>query len=240
MNRIRMMGLIQKAAISLVVASVVVLFLGTVSPVGAEPYKFTRNAKGVSVGDRVQGQTDLCFAGGGTTTVSSGLFRGITSTSCSGGTQDGMKCTNTQNSTTCSMPRTTILSGSKLGEVLATNWTGSLAPAIAPADDAPAVDQGTVNEDVPVVAPEPTATPAETGVDPGESAATEEAPVVAPEPTATPEDTVPVIDDGALADETLAVDPGSDGGAPTSGKGNVVDVSKVDDSQVLLPIDEQP
>ena len=68
-------------------------------------------APGSSISDRVRAQRDLCEIGGGslgTATTYSSVFKNVVtsvSTVCSGGTSDGMTCTNTQSATDCKQIR---------------------------------------------------------------------------------------------------------------------------------------
>jgi hypothetical protein len=72
------------------------------SDVPAVAKEFSKPAY-TSIKTRVQAQGDLCFVGGGTSSVST--ENGVSTTSCEGGKQDGMTCTNTTSMTSCSMPR---------------------------------------------------------------------------------------------------------------------------------------
>jgi hypothetical protein len=236
MNTTRMAGTIQTVTASFLMAAAVVLFLGLMIPNVAAAKEFSKPAY-TSIKTRVQGQSDLCWAGGGTTTVTTA--NGSSSTSCEGGKQDGMTCTNTSSMTSCDMPERRVLEGSKLAEVIAGSSLIGSEPAVAPEGENSGIDQGAVSEEAPAVAPEPTSTPEDAmGIDQG--AVTEEAPEVAPEPTGTPEGDTTIIDDGALTDEPLAVDPGTEGDAPSSGKELNVDVVLGDGSALpALEIDEQ-
>jgi hypothetical protein len=238
MNTARSTGTFRMVAISFLLAAVVVVLFGTMMPNEASAFK--AKAKGVSVEKRVQGQSDLCWAGGGTTTVStSSVFSNMTTTTCSGGKQDGMKCTNTTNSTSCDMPRIVVLGDSKLAAIIASTSVFGSEPANAPEDDTDVIDQGTVIEDAPAIASEPSSTPELDIEEIDEGAVTNDAPEVAPEPTATPEG-AKGLDETVVSEEPLTVDPGTEGDATSGGKVVNVDVALGDGSSLpSLEVNEQ-
>ena len=235
MNTTRIKGLIQKATISFLFATAVVLLLGAITP--NEAAAWTRKANGVSVKDRVQAQSDLCWAGGGTATVGSGVFRGISTTTCNGGVHDGQKCVNTKTKTTCTQTRTVLIGDSELGQAITDGLAIAPEPATSPEDTY--VDEAPVTD--PAVAPEPIAPPEEdagNGID--QDVVTEDEPAVAPEPTSVPEDSSTGMDQGAVIEEAPAVNPGTEGGAPATDKGGVLDVVVGDGGAVIAPdVDEQ-
>jgi hypothetical protein len=232
MNTTRIMGLIQTKTVSFLLATVVVLILGVMTTNGATAKEFSKPAY-TSIKTRTQAQSDLCFVGGGTTSVSTS--NGSTTTTCEGGKQDGMECVNTERMTSCDMPQTWGLGDSLLGAVIVDSVAIAPEPATSPED--PYVDVVPVSD--PAVAPEPISTPEgeDKGIDPG--VVSEEAPEVAPEPTATPEDAGPVIDNGAVIEEAPAVNPGTEGEATSTGKGPFVEVVVGDSGALLAPVDEE-
>jgi hypothetical protein len=243
MTMTRMTGRIQTATVSLLLAVTVALLLGAMIPNDAAAFK--AKAKGVSVSNRVQGQKDLCWAGGGSTAVYNNTGPGQTTTVCRGGVHDGMTCTNSKTSTSCDMSRTVQLGMARLAEVLAgSDVTGGDTviapdPDTAPTGDTSGIGQDTVTEQALPPTPEPTSTPSGPLVDDA-GAITEEAPVVAPEPTGTPASDAPVIADGSITDETLAIDPGTDGDAQPTDQGGSVEVGAGDGSVLpVLTVDEQ-
>lgn len=93
----------------LMAAAVLVLIVMTAETAAAEKKVFVQKANGVSIKDRTQAQSDLCWVGGGTSEVTptvNGKPNDHTHTTCHGGQYDGMECINTKNNTWCSMPRT--------------------------------------------------------------------------------------------------------------------------------------
>jgi hypothetical protein len=148
---------------------------------------------------------------------------------------DGQKCVNTKTKTTCTQTRTVLLSDSPLADV----FLGGVATAPEPT----ASPEDAISSQVPVadpsVAPETAPLPEDNTKGTDSAAVTEETPGVAPDPTPSLEDGTKGIDQGAITEEPLAVDPGTEGGAPTTGKGGYVDVAVGDTSSLLAPADDE-
>jgi len=110
-----MNGTTRTATFKWILTLVALVAIGLATVHEADARKFTVKAT-TSIKDRVQAQRDMCATiGGGTLTVTSGYV--TTTTSCSGGTEDGTNCSHTRNETTCTTPERTKPAPSLHGDI---------------------------------------------------------------------------------------------------------------------------
>lgn len=145
--------------IAVILALVAVLLVG--QDARAKP------ARGVSVSDRVQAQSDLCFVSGGTF-ESRDYYGSYTNghqfqknvTTCTGG-KHPQTCTNTKGDTTCTSKLVRPLDGLFGGGAIAEDHVREVDTLPEPTAEAVVVDDGAVVDGSvePVVVAEPTAEP---------------------------------------------------------------------------------